>query len=43
MAGFGNMCSSFQKKNIHENSDFYSFLYEMSYVGRRSKKIKNSL
>jgi AcrR family transcriptional regulator len=28
------------KKNIHENSDFYSFLYEMWCVSRRSKKIK---
>ena len=28
------------KNNIRENSDFYSFLYEMWCVGRRSKKIK---
>ena len=28
------------KNNIHENSDFYSFLYEMWCVSRRSKKIK---
>ena len=28
------------KKNIHENPDFYSFLYEMWCVSRRSKKIK---
>ena len=28
------------KNNIRENSDFFSFLYEMWCVGRRSKKIK---
>jgi AcrR family transcriptional regulator len=28
------------KKIIHENSDFYSFLFEMWCVSRRSKKIK---
>ena len=28
------------KNNIRENSDFYSFLYEMWCVGIRSKKIK---
>jgi hypothetical protein len=28
------------KNNIRENSDFYSFLYEMWCVSRRSKKIK---
>jgi AcrR family transcriptional regulator len=31
------------KKNISENSDFYSFLFEMWCAGRRSKKIKKEL